>query len=157
MLAVVLFAVLGGRAAFVTWRSMAAPVNAPRAAPPAVTAAPALQADLSAITNRHLFGAAPAVQDVPPPPTRAALVLGGIWYSPTGEVYALIGEPGAPQKTYRQGERLPGGVELAGVEVDRVLLRREGKIETLALPRVPLHTRPAGATTAPLMAPVQNP
>lgn len=52
---------------------------------------------------------------------------------------------GAAQQSYRVGDRLPRGVELTGVEADHVLLRRGGRIETLALPRVPLQRLPAGA------------
>ena len=56
-------------------------------------------------------------------------------------------EPGAAQRPYRTGDRLPGVVELAGVEADRALLRRDGKVETLALPRAGALPR---STTVPM-------
>lgn len=143
----VLFAAFGCVAALDVWRALA--VKAPVAVTPAaaVTRAGAgLPTDAAAIVGRHFFGlAAAGGEGAAPPPTRAALVLGGVWYTPAGTVYALIGQRGAAQRSYKVGDRLPGGVELVGVEADRVLLRRDGKTETLALPRLPLNAGPAGA------------
>lgn len=125
------------------WSVIAPPPLLPATHGEAADRRPALVADASLIASRHLFGDAAASQtDAPAPPTRAALVLGGVWYTPDGDAYALIGEPGGAQKPYRTGNRLPGGVELAGVEADRVLLRREGKVETLALPRAAAVPKP---------------
>ncbi len=149
MLAAVVFAALCVHALLDVWRAPADPARVPKVTATAV--APqraALRANVAAISGRHLFGTALPAREEAPPPTRAALVLGGIWYSPAGEVYAVIGEPGAAQKAYRTGDRLPGGLELAGIELDHVLLRRDGKTETLALPRSSLPSRPAGAAQA---------
>jgi len=146
MLAILLFA-LAAWSVHTLWQGAPAPqaMSAPTAVP--ADRPPALAADVGAIVGRHLFGDAVASQtNTPPPPTRAALVLGGIWYTPAGDAYALIGEPGAAQRPYRTGDRLPGGVELAGIEADRALLRRDGKVETLALPRAAAVPQP---TTAP--------
>ncbi len=108
-----------------------------------------LTADVASIAARHLFGeVTTSPVDASPPPTRVALVLGGVWYAPAGDAYALIGEPGAAQRPYRTGDRLPGGVELVGIEADRVLLRREGQIETLALPRAASAPKPVAAQRA---------
>lgn len=146
----VLFCGLCAWTAYALWRSSLAPQVTEIATPvqPA-DRRPVLTADVALIAARHLFGevtTSPA--GAPPPPTRVALVLGGVWYAPAGDAYALIGEPGAPQKPYRTGNRLPGGVELAGVEAERVLLRREGKVETLALPRAASAPRSASASAA---------
>jgi general secretion pathway protein C len=133
----VLFCGLCVWTAYALWRSSLAPQVTEIATPvqPA-DRRPMLTADVALIAARHLFGeVATSPVGASPPPTRAALVLGGVWYTPDGDAYALIGEPGAPQKPYRTGNRLPGGIELAAVEADRVLLRRDGKVETLALPR----------------------
>jgi general secretion pathway protein C len=143
----ILLAAFGCVAALDVWRIVT--VKAPVAVSPAVGVTPAgagLPTDVAAIVDRHFFGlAAAGGKGAAPPPTRAALVLGGVWYTPAGDVYALIGEPGVAQRSYKVGDRLPGGVELVGVEADRVLLRRDGKTETLALPRLSLNAGPAGA------------
>lgn len=137
LLLALLFCGLGVWSARALWQSTAVlPSPVPTGENDSAGRRPALAADAALIASRHLFGDAVATETgTPAPPTRAALVLGGVWYTPAGDAYALIGEPGAPQKPYRAGNRLPGNVELAGVEADRVLLRREGKVETLALPR----------------------
>lgn len=144
-----------------TWRAVSTQqAGAPAAAPPPAERRPALAADVGAIVDRHLFGSAAVSQAQAPQPTRAALVLGGVWYAPAGDAYALIGEPGAPQKPYRTGDRLPGGAELAGIEAARVLLRRDGQTETLALPRAPSAPSPtarARRSPAPLRVPEQDP
>lgn len=140
---VVVFCGLGLWSARALWWSAAPQPTLPAAHVEEANRRPPLAADASLIAGRHLFGDAAAGQtDAPAPPTRAALVLGGVWYTPDGDAYALIGEPGGAQKPYRTGNRLPGGVELAGVEADRVLLRREGKVETLALPRAAAVPKP---------------
>lgn len=139
------FVALACKAALLGWQPMA--MTSRGVAALITTAAPLqppLHEDVSAIVGRNLFGVTDRGGRDTPPPSRAALVLGGLWYTPAGETYALIGEPGAAQKAYRKGDRLPGGLELAGIEVDRVLLRHDGQTETLALPRVNLHSKPAG-------------
>lgn len=153
-----LFCALAAWSALATWRAARTPSAASPAGPASSAArSPALATDVGAIVSRHLFGDAASNPAEAPPPTRAALVLGGVWYTPAGNAYALIGEPGAPQKPYRTGDHLPGGVELAGVEADRVLLRRDGQTETLALPRVAPPKAGERRSTAPLMVPAQNP
>jgi type II secretory pathway component PulC len=140
----ILFLALAARSVQAIWQGARAPETVSAAPVPPADRPPTLTADVGSIVGRHLFGDAVASRaDAPPPPTRAALVLGGVWYTPDGDAYALIGEPGAPQKAYRTGSRLPGGVELDAVEADRVLLRRDGKAETLALPRAASVTKPA--------------
>lgn len=128
------------------WRVVTAPPAVVQT--PVATSAlprPTLTADVAAIAGRHLFGeAASERSEAPPPPTRAALVLGGVWYTPAGNAYALIGAPDAAQKPYRTGDRLPGGAELVGVEAGRVLLRRDGQVETLDLPRAAQQSGAAG-------------
>ena len=144
----ILFFALAAWSAHVLWQGVRAPQAVSAPAAPHAQRPPALVADVGLIVGRHLFGDATAsLANAAPPPTRAALVLGGIWYTPAGDTYALIGEPGAAQRPYRTGDRLPGGVELAGVEADRALLRRDGKVETLALPRAGALPR---STTVPM-------
>ncbi|WP_440940473.1 type II secretion system protein N [Immundisolibacter sp.] len=135
-------------AAHGVWQVLTAPI--PESAAPVRQAAerPApLTVDVQSITAQHLFGV-PVTQTVAPP-TRAALSLGGIWFEPDGNAYALIGTPGQPQRPYRVGERLPGDIELTQVHPQHVLLHRDGREETLALPRSSLDAHPAGDRPGP--------
>ena len=126
------------------WRAGAAPPPVSLAPIPAANSrgAQALVSDTALVARRHLFGA--VQQSEAPPATRAALLLGGIWYAPDGDGYALIGAVGESQRPYRSGDRLPGGVELESVHADHVLLRRAGRTEKLSLPRAAPIARPAG-------------
>jgi general secretion pathway protein C len=59
--------------------------------------------------------------------TTSPLRLTGIVTSPTlGVLRAIIAGPGAAERSYRIGDRLPDGSTLAAIDVDRVLLRRDG-------------------------------
>lgn len=147
LLAVVLGA-LGLGAAHDVWQVTTAPssVSVASVRQAAVRPAP-LTVDVQSITAQHLFGV--PVTQTAAPPTRAALSLGGIWFAPDGNAYALIGASGQPQRPYRVGERLPGDIELTQVHPQHVLLRRDGRAETLALPRSVLDTRPADARRTP--------
>ena len=52
-----------------------------------------------------------------------------------GETVAIIAEAGGAEKIYTTGDAIPGGATLHAVYMDRVLIRRAGKLETLSLPR----------------------
>lgn len=150
LLAVVL-CILALGAARDVWQILTAPPPASSAPVRPAAARPAsLTVDVQSIAAQHLFGVpAPQTTQTTAPPTRAALSLGGIWFEPDGRAYALIGAPGQPQRPYRVGERLPGGIELTQVHPQHVLLRRDGRDETLALPRSALDARPAGDRPVP--------
>ncbi|GAB4354287.1 MAG: hypothetical protein Kow0073_10860 [Immundisolibacter sp.] len=146
-LAAVLGALCVG-AAYDVWQVLTAPTAeslapawpvAPRPAPRSV--------DVPSIIAQHLFGV--PVTQTAAPPTSAALSLGGIWFEPDGNAFALIGAPGQAQRPYRVGERLPGDIELRQVHPQYVLLRRDGRDETLALPRRAADAKPAAERARP--------
>ncbi|GEM_PF-135702 len=74
-------------------------------------------------------------QPVDAPETRLQLKLLGVFQ--TGEQGqspgAIIAEQGDNGKLYRVGDRLPGNARLEQVHADRVILRRQGQLETLKL------------------------
>jgi general secretion pathway protein C len=94
--------------------------------------------DLAAITNAHLFGAAPAArQDAAnAPQTSMPLVLSGIiaGNDPQNGL-AILGPSAQNARVYAVGDSVPGGAKLHSVYSDRVLIERDGRLESLTLPR----------------------
>jgi general secretion pathway protein C len=131
----------------------AAPVGA---APvlPRVSVNPTLQ--LATIVNAHLFGAGAVAGGGggDAPATNMPLILAGVIADPDpGKGVAIIGENAAAGKLYAVGAAMPGGVHLHAVYADRVLLERNGGLETLMLPRTPMSAKgaalPGIASAAP--------
>jgi general secretion pathway protein C len=94
--------------------------------------------DIEEIAAAHLFGVLavdPGMQE--PIPTTAALVLAGTIATedPNQGLAIIVGED-MRSKAYRVGQDV-GGALLHAVYLDHVLLARNGKWETLALPRLP--------------------
>lgn len=77
------------------------------------------------------------------PETGLNFVLRGVLYvdGKTIPAFALIKLPDAPEKAFAVGDELTGGVRLAGIQDDRVILDRGGRLETLKLPRSELKIR----------------
>src|SRR5207302_1515289 len=92
------------------------------------------------ITNAHLFGAAPAPrQDAAnAPQTSMPLVLSGIvaGNDPQNGL-AILGPSAQNARVYAVGDSVPGGAKLHSVYSDRVLIDRDGQLESLTLPRQP--------------------
>lgn len=66
------------------------------------------------------------------PETRLQLELLGVFQTgDEGQAGAIIAEQGQNGELYRVGDRLPGNALLEEVYADRVILRRQGKLETL--------------------------
>lgn len=90
-----------------------------------------------AIDRYHLFGEAnqsSVQQDKPKeaPKTKLRLTLKGVFTGDEGgKSGAIIGEVGKSAEYYGIGDSLPGGVKLAEVYPDRVLLDRNGAYEAL--------------------------
>jgi general secretion pathway protein C len=105
---------------------------------PRVNVNPTLQ--LATIVNAHLFGTgAVAAGGGDAPATSMPLILAGVIADPDpGKGVAIIGENAAAGKLYAVGAAMPGGVHLHAVYADRVLLERNGGLETLMLPRTPM-------------------
>ena len=88
------------------------------------------------IINAHLFGEARSAALEDAPQTSAALVLAGVLAVPDPQKgMAIIGPSAGAAKLYAVGSAVPGGVRLHAVYPDRVLLDRNGVIESLLLPK----------------------
>jgi general secretion pathway protein C len=113
---------------------------------PRVSVNPTLQ--LATIVNAHLFGIGAVAAGADAPTTSMPLILAGVIANPDpGKGVAIIGENAAVGKLYAVGAAIPGGVHLHAVYSDRVLLERNGALETLMLP----HSAP-GRPAAPQAA-----
>jgi general secretion pathway protein C len=125
-----------------------------KAAPAAASSAPAQaqhRVDVGLIANGHLFGAQAADPNAASadlanaPQTSMPLVLTGIIAGDDASTgLAILGESASSAKVYGVGDAVPGGAKLHSVYGDRVLLERNGQVESLALPRQYAGT---GATT----------
>jgi general secretion pathway protein C len=94
--------------------------------------------DVQAIATAHLFGAPQAEQSAPEDaqPTQMNLVLSAVFATndPTKGL-AVIGDSPQSAKVYTVGATVRPGTRLHSVYLDRVILDRNGQLETLALPR----------------------
>jgi general secretion pathway protein C len=119
------------------------------------TRAGARPLDLATIVNRHLFGQANAQGNgANAPQTSASLVLAGVLAVDNPERgMAIIGPTATTAKLYPAGADVPGGVRLHAVYNDRVLLDRNGALETLYLPRLSGGVAPPPAPLANASAP----
>jgi general secretion pathway protein C len=111
--------------------------------------------DLAAITNAHLFGAAPTLKQdgANAPQTSMPLVLTGIiaGNDPQNGL-AILGPSAQATKVYAVGDNVPGGAKLHSVYSDRVVIDRDGRLESLSLPR----QMNAGNAPPPSSAALQN-
>jgi general secretion pathway protein C len=152
----VLVVTIAYQLAGITWNLVpGAPPTLAQRAP----AAPAQQpADLSKLANSQLFGeareeTAPVVTSVDAPDTTLSLSLTGILaYGPKGA--AIISANRGQEKTYRVGDSVDNadGSKVHSVEPDRVLLNRNGQLETLRLPQQ-LSSAAVRTTTSPVLPP----
>ena len=96
---------------------------------------------LKEISSYHLFGDARQQAVVPQkvidaPETRLRLDLKGVFASTIAEqALAIISSSKGEDKTYHIGDKVTGGATLHAVYADRVILKRNGKLETLRLPK----------------------
>jgi len=114
--------------------------------PPPVSSAPITTAlarpaanptvQLATIVNAHLFGQSGATAGGQAPQTTMPLVLAGVIADKDpAKGQAIIGDSAAVGKLYAVGAMISGGARLNAVYGDRVLLERNGALETLMLPR----------------------
>jgi general secretion pathway protein C len=130
-LTVLCAAAIAAQCAVLAWKFVP---GATRPPPPPVAAPRA--ADLGPLIAAHLFGAAAQVSGADAPRTRVALVLAGTLAAlDPKQGLAIIGESAQAAHVYAVGASLPGGVRLHEVYPDRVVLERDGALETLPLPR----------------------
>jgi general secretion pathway protein C len=107
--------------------------------------------DVAAITNAHLFGTAPASQEngANAPQTSMPLVLTGIiaGNDPQNGL-AILGPTAQTAKVFAVGDNVPGGAKLHSVYTDRVVIDRNGQLESLVLPRQVAGSAPPPSTAA---------
>jgi general secretion pathway protein C len=94
------------------------------------------------LADRHLFGEAgqqPVVKKEAPlsaPETQLRLTLKGLFASDEeGNGRAIIADPKGKEDSYAVGDPLPGGARLSEIYADRIILERNGRFETLRLPK----------------------
>ncbi len=124
------------------WALVPVPESArwqPPPAQPVQTTTPGAQpADIDRLIAADLFGtfAAPVAEGQSvdeAPDTRLSLNLLGILAGEDQESRALIGSSNGEEKPYAIGDTVVSGVTLRSIFADRVILARDGKLETLRL------------------------
>ncbi|WP_028007838.1 type II secretion system protein GspC [Solimonas flava] len=127
-------------AAQLVWALMPVPEAARWQAPPLPPPATSARAEtnVQALADAHLFGAyqpAPSAQNAAEAPdTRLSLTLLGILSATAeNESRALIGSSDGEEKPYAIGDDVIRGVSLQAIFPDRVVLSRNGTLETLRL------------------------
>lgn len=142
LLLVTLIAWYGARLSWTWWQPQQAPTPAARATvntPMPASSLASAPASLSEVSRLHLFGEAtpgttPAKTPISAPDTRLRLTLHGVFASSDpSRSMAIIAEKNGKDKSYRRGDDLPGGATLHEIYADRVILSRNGKLETLRL------------------------
>lgn len=131
--------------ATLTW-DLLAPSGTPEPAA-AVTAPVQVQPNkdrqlISQLPDWHLLGVvakggAPVMINAPidAPDTSLKLVLRGVYSSDDmGNGHAIIADPQGKEEQYSVGDSLPGNAELSEVHAEKVILKRNGRYETLRLP-----------------------
>lgn len=97
--------------------------------------------DEKQIAAWHIFGVAgeekPVVAAaVEAPDTSLKLTLRGVFASDDpADARAIIGDPRGQEEHYAVGDPLPGNARLTEIHPDRIILERNGRYETLRLPR----------------------
>ncbi len=103
--------------------------------------ATASQTGLQNVASYHLFGDAKkqvVVQQkvIDAPETRLRIDLKGVFASTnSSEALAIISTSKGKDKTYHLGDKVTAGAILYAVYADRVILKRNGQLETLRLPK----------------------
>ncbi len=124
---------------------------------------PAAHVNVVAIANNHLFGNAQAQPQTAgdaanAPQTSVPLVLTGVIATENPETgLAILGENAASAKFAAVGDTVPGGVKLHSVYNDRVILDRNGTLESLMLPRQSSMPASGVAQPPPVMPTAENP
>lgn len=143
----VLALALGVQAAVIVTRLGGAAAPPIGTAQPQAPTVPTRALDVAEIVNAHLFGAAPVAAAsggaANAPRTTMALTLTATLaaHDPkTGQLLpnrglAILGPNSGAANVYVVGDNVPGGARLHAVYDDRVLLERNGSLESLLLPR----------------------
>ena len=119
------------------------------------------QARLSSVSSLHLFGMAQgksAVKSANITKTKLRLALKGVFASTNPlQAFAIIAEStNAQGRTFKVGERLPSGAVLHEVRATEVILNRNGRLESLALPQKQLDNIPISRSSSSSRRSVQT-
>lgn len=147
---VVLVCAIAAVAALLTWKLL--PGEGPRVdtRPAAAAAARPTPGDAEAvdIASLHLFGQAresprERAEPVPAdaPETRLNLRLQGVFAVGDGSGFAIIAVGNADEAVFTVGDRVAGQARVNGIYSDRVILERDGTLETLRLATEEVETR----------------
>jgi len=123
-------------------------------APPAQASVPPVpQLDIGGLVNAHLFGNA-VVQNTGDsanaPPSSMPLILAGVLATEDPkEGMAIIGESAQTAKVVSVGKQVPGGAILHSVYNDKVIIDRNGALESVLLP----HKGAGAMSTEPMPQP----
>ena len=133
------------QAAVLTWSGIETFSSAPSLPAPVelqtASESGAQRESMQSVAAMHLFGTAETAPDAlaaaaaDAPETRLNLKLRGILAADPAEFSRAIISSGNEDKVYAIGATVPGGATVEAVLADRVLLRRDGRLETLRLPR----------------------
>lgn len=157
LVAVVLVIAIAAQLASLVWKILA-PEPAPSAPAGGIDSRGPSGPNVAGIVNAHLFGTAAVEASgdaASAPVTNLRLVLAGTLAGadPT-QGWAIVGESAQAAKVYATGASLPGGAKLREVYLDRVILDRGGRLESLPLPRLAGAAAPAQVSYArPVQAP----
>jgi general secretion pathway protein C len=99
------------------------------------TAQKKLPAQLATIRQAQLFGAAPDSRSDLPQSLLNAKVVGIFLAVPGSHSSAVIRLSGAIDKVYRVGDNLGDGVRIDSITKNSVIIRRNGHLERLVLPK----------------------
>jgi general secretion pathway protein C len=162
---VLMVLVIAFKAADLTWRLLgddAAEFHAPAAMPAAGAAdtAEPNAPDYAFLQSLHLFGqpqtpagsadggpteSAELAELVSAPETNLQLTLRGVFQTgPVGVTVAIIADSRNQERPYRVGDELPGDAIIKRILPYSVLLERNGRLESLHLPRQGVAGGPAG-------------
>lgn len=96
------------------------------------------QSSIQKMLRLPLFGEyiPKALVDLDVKPSGSDLVLEGIVFSPdTKNSLVIISAPGNQTQTFSTGSIVPGGAKIKQITPDGVVLKRDGELESLSLPK----------------------
>ncbi|MGE0384911.1 MAG: type II secretion system protein N [Gammaproteobacteria bacterium] len=112
-------------------------------------------ADYSRLATLRLFGAPAqarvAAADAPETADTTLQLKGTLHADGAGPARAILALSGAPDRVYAPGDELAGGAVLREVQRDRIVIERDGRLESVRLPK------PGGAGTGPAQAGLPQP
>ena len=120
---------------------------------------------ISQMPGWHLMGVASqgsapvqASTPVAAPETKLKLILRGVLASDDPQnARAIIADPRGKELQYGLGDKLPGNAELSEVHPDRIILMRNGRYETLRLPKDKKTTSKVASRSVSARRPVASP